>query len=437
MINHQTTVRRRKNDLLLRRISRCRLSAAGAGSRFALLIALIVGCTPFPTRFDRIEDDKLRPLAAVYTPRPEAAPGDTLTATFYFAGNRVVSVDSIMVSYNVVNNIYGSVDTATELQPAQILDSSGHLPDSLAITFRVPGNVFETEMMPDGKFDQTLRSFGVPDSLLAVGHQIVTALDSGNTALLSAVPPSLLMMAAPAFQLILSKPAYFFITAHSENGMTLKTRAQFTVRYNTRLQKLPALSVPFAANENPEVRWVGIYAVKGKVSGMFHPSKSEFDGRYSLHYFHNELHPDSVVDTMVIDTGYTYFAAADSGIVALIDSAGNLIQDTSRQWVHTLTMQNIDTLVQEGFSYRWFYENLDPAALPIDSLLVLPGGMINSSIIPLMPPLDTKMRHFKIWVAAYDNMDGEFNRPRGMTLRSIEGYFSFTDAYKRRIALSN
>jgi hypothetical protein len=75
-----------------------------AGCILFFLLLVLVGCTDFPTTYDRIDDDRVRVLDFVYDPA-EAAPGDTVSCTAYFAGIPVDTNDiSWHVSWNMVAN---------------------------------------------------------------------------------------------------------------------------------------------------------------------------------------------------------------------------------------------------------------------------------------------------------------------------------------------
>src|SRR5271157_3788990 len=66
--------------------------------RWPVGISLLVTAmcmTQFPTRYDRVENNLVRPLAFVYDNHTlaEGSPGDTITLHSYYAGERVSSID--------------------------------------------------------------------------------------------------------------------------------------------------------------------------------------------------------------------------------------------------------------------------------------------------------------------------------------------------------
>jgi hypothetical protein len=395
------------------------------GQRLWLIAAatIVCSCIGFPVRFERIEDKALRTVAAVFTPRPDVAPGDTATEHLSFAGNPVVAIDSIRATFSVLTNLYGSTDTFLDIAPLAIIDSTASLPDSLAFSFQVPDSVF----------DRSIRQLGLPDSLVNQLDAMVALVKSGDTAFFDSLPPPLLMQIAQTLKL-LSQKAYVFVTARSENGDRLRIRAEFTVRYNSLLQTIPQFAAIMPVNENPRIHWLGVYAVQGRNAANFNPLSPAFVGKFRLHYLYNDRYADSVADTILIDSGYTYFAAADSGMVTRFDSSvGKWVTDTSRQKVLVKNTRGIDTLVLEDFVYRWFYENIDGSDLPLDSLLMV-SGFADGWLVSLLTPLDTAMHRFRLWADVYDQLYGEeasLNRPRGMAAVTGAGYFRYTAAYAR------
>ncbi|MBD3345608.1 MAG: hypothetical protein GF401_11150 [Chitinivibrionales bacterium] len=393
-----------------------------------ILFAFLLSCFNFPTRFERIVNDELRPVTAVFSPYSEAAPGDTLSVKIHFAGNPVIAVDTMMVSYSVLNNVYGINDTFTNVEAVQMIDSTMALPESVEISFVVPDTKLDDLLAPFvARTDSALRAIDPALAEMVPPNILIEQLTNPDPAFWDAIPDSFInTMIAPALEYI-TKPAYFFITARSHNGIVLESRAEFVVRFNTNFKDIPKLSQAIQVNNNPEVRWMGVYKVEGDNVFSFDPL--EFTGEYEFFCFFNEADQSCTFDSVIlIDTGYSYFIAADSGIVQT--DAG---LDTTRD-AYIQKVNGKDTIVLEEYFFQWFYENLDESTLPQDSLFIL-ERFDQDPIARIYPPLDTQMRHFKVWVAVYDEFFGEFSRPRGMTLRQIEGVLEYTDAYKNQVAL--
>ena len=70
---------------------------------FTLVLCWMISCTNFNAPlFERIDDNKLRVIGVSIGPHPEVSPGDTVTATAYFAGNPVVSVDAFSIAHSIL-----------------------------------------------------------------------------------------------------------------------------------------------------------------------------------------------------------------------------------------------------------------------------------------------------------------------------------------------
>jgi len=202
--------------------------------------------------------------------------------------------------------------------------------------------------------------------------------------------------------------------------------AQCIFRYN------PLLTGLFPVNNNPQIRWLGVYRVTGNDVTGFSPESDRFDGRYELIYLYNEYDPASVVDTLVIDDGYTYYLAGDRGINAYTDSAGTTMYDTTIDFV-TWDLGDTVLVVKETYEYQWFYQNVDEGSSNPDSLLYLDDMDAWPSLTLLQPPLVTSMRRFRVWLVVYDDWEDETNSARGYAMRAVDGVFSYTSAYENSV----
>ena len=443
----------------------------------ALLTVIVFQCSQFPTRYDRFEPDALRSVGFVYEPFAEGAPGDTLIVKSYFPGEKVASV-SWRLSYNHIIDAYGT-DTILDIAPLPVFNVSSGLPDSIGISFVVPESTFFATKAISSKSLDLLKA-QLPPSMSSMTRQDMAALLKdigaaaadlddplviaallqrwgtvmGITTLTAAAIDSLMSITGKMLS-VFSVPAVIFAEITSEQGTTLRVKGDFTIRYNRRFQNTP-LSALVPVNNNPAVRWVGLYTVKGNEITSFNPSDQKFSGRYTLSYLYNELFPGPVNDTVLIDTGYSYFFGADSGMVSYTLMAGDSLQGADSVW-HVLGHDTIiaDTSCDkyflrvdpvsglpvyelETFYYDWQFENLDLDSVvkPLNSLLMLSpgsetGGRRQPSIVGMLPSLDTKMTLAKIWVTVYDYYPGELYRPSGFAVRQSAIHFIYTDAYKK------
>ncbi|MBD3321560.1 MAG: hypothetical protein GF350_10750 [Chitinivibrionales bacterium] len=397
----------------------------------SILFTTLAACINFPTRFERIENNELRPITAVFSPYPEAAPGDTISVNVHFAGNPVVAIDSLLVSFSVLDNVYGINDTFTTIEPVTVLDSSMALPESISISFTIPDDALDDLIEPFlATADSAIESIDPAFAALISPDIIIDQLNNPDTAFWSSIPDSIADgVLAPALEYT-AKRGYFFVTARSQNGTVLKSRAEFVIRFNSNFENIPTVSRAIQVNNNPQINWIGVYKVAGDDVFSFDPLDPNFRGTYEFFCFFNRIDSTCPIDSVItIDTGYSYFFAADSGILVLPGGSRDTTRDSYVQQV-----RGSDTVVLEEYFYQWFYENMDESALPLDSLFVLERFGQNS-ITRMYPPLDARMNHFRVWLAVYDEYFGEFFRPRGMAHARIEGVLEFTQAYKDNTAL--
>ena len=461
--------------------------------------AIIAGCVSFPSRYDRIEESKLRVLALEYSPNAEGVPGDTLSARLTFAGDSIVGVDDLQVSYQFIStefgtNVYGNRMALT--LPAPLVLSR----DTARFAFVIPADVFAQEIAAA----MTLYTLSPADSLLLM------QLNNGNRDSIRTIAG----MLTPHQDLLMSRfsiAATLFVTAHSKNGSQLKIRSSFTVRYNRLFEGLPQKSIILPVNNNPPVYSIALYAVPRAARSPGFGEAINLDS-YAPFYIYNQLHPDSVRDTISIDTGFTYYVAASASVksigfatapkrlatagklrlevpggqvvayvnagdsvgksyvcpaprrvVYLVNShigdtilaAGTTLYSTTGNLVTVLLdtggvaflttldtalckaefttrdmgISNFGTIGFEVYSYNWFFQNLDNAAMPPDSLIAISGG---GEQAVFLPPVDTTMHRFGFWVAVTDGFWGETNRPVGVTLKGGTGYFRYSAAYARK-----
>jgi hypothetical protein len=359
-----------------------------------------------------------------------------------------------------------------DLHPLTINSS---LPDSIDISFIVPDSAFFTTQAISSTIINTLKT-SLPQSMRSMTQQDMAAYlyDLGKTqmndpAAIAAFiqkwtaqtgiaptnPGASDSIAAISAKMIsaFSIDAVVFANVQSAQGHTLKIKSDFTIRYNRRFMNTPLASI-VPVNHNPTLRWIGVYKVKSNIGTSFYPGNPDYAGNYTLTYLYNQIFPDSVSDTVVIDSGYTYYVAADSGIMTYTlkagDSAGigsnrhiltadSIVSDTTRDKYHVISdATHRDTIEMETFNYDWLYQNLavDATTLPLDSLMSLPGASDQGGgrlepILELRPSRDAAMTHGKIWAVVYDYRLGELNRPVGFAIRGLDIFFKYTDAYKR------
>jgi hypothetical protein len=363
---------------------------------FSCLLLVAVFCTNFPAPFENIvANEKIRPFSVVCDP-PEAAPGDTVSVRLYYydpAGDRPA------INWNI------ALDYGTDLRNNQFtnhivsLDSMmlpGSAPDSFR--FRVPDSVF---------FYSTQMSELINNKSINSAHLTIAAVDSllRTAASVGVSTPQLLSLAN-------NFSSKLKLIAKMRSTISLDVTMLLRIRYSDKF-KSPEV------NKNPVINWMGIVKVP-IVNFTEIDSLSSYNP--TLQYLYNRSHPDSVRDTVVIDSGYTYFVAADSG-------------ENQHQIYRYLSLSdNSEQVDTEQYNYSWFYTNLDYSdGMIMDSLLIFGGGR-SGSVRTLLPPVDVAMHRFALYLVVRDSRGGDAGATPGEAFGQANGYFIYTDAYTRNSA---
>jgi len=374
------------------------------GGLFLLLVlALFISCIEFDT-FERIEDDKLRVIGVQHEPKADFAPGDTVITKVYFAGDTCMSIGNFSLAYN---HRYDHNHSFPDERNISVLDTTLWLPDSARFRFIIPKDLFLNEHF-----------FGTSDT--ASVKQMVTLINSlpdPESLVLANQSNNLYSKYFEIISQLYARPNIFF-HAQSIHGADLTIKTDFIVRYHS---KFPSL---FPVNTNPSIKWIGIYKVKSEISSNFQPSDTANKGKFELFYLYNAFAPDKQTDTISIENNYTYFIASNSQIPFYIQPNGDTLKDTVCDFV------KVDTFtIPESFNYKYFFQNLDNTNEVQDSLLIINNE--NSSMVKLIPPVFTSMKHFRIWLVLYDSFNADWSRPRGCDIRSVKGVFKYGDGYGR------
>lgn len=407
---------------------------ARAGGAVALAAALLVvfRCTEFPTRFERIDADRMRVLQVAYHNLSdtaaglcEAAPGDSMLLVMCLAGQSLTDIEW-EVSWNVFISPYGA-DSAYDRRPLDFVPatlSSANYTDStevVAIKFRVPDSIFAISRSIS---DDALAMLGVDR---ATGVAIVdtfarmTPQERAQDTLLG----PLVAEFAPVVTQILSAPVRIFATINGVN----RTYGDLTVRYNRLLRDYPTVTV----NHNPQVRFMGVYKVKGQQVGF---APGDLNGDDTTICLFTDGTVDSTVmgdnanivygDTVLVDLGYSYYVAIDSGLFAGTES-----RDSTQPLFFNVQTGSISlgTRVPEDYYTRWFYqfEADEIEGLSQNELMVISNT--GAIVTPMYPPLSSSITHASLWVQVYDYFTGEWQRPVGSSLIESRIHFKFTPAY--------
>jgi hypothetical protein len=394
----------------------------------AILLPVMLLCgIQFPTRYERIENDRVRGIAFVFDNKTlaEASPGDTVTLHAYFAGERVSDIQWT-VATQVISDIFAgdtfgdTVSLSTFMVPGRYQEYFGGNTDSAVMDFVIPADVIRKQFNNTSAVSSLIPSqaaslvppsissapvsalLNVFDSTAAKIPNRIAELqnDSAYRWLASSLQSYGIGLAGiePLLQIFSVSMKIFALV----NGQYLK-ESTFTVRYNGKFHYLePAIPV----NRNPVINWIKVCRLeKGAKITFFDPLKDAdmVDAVFPL---------DSINDSIPIDNGYRYFLVCDSAVASL-DSG------------YSLTNGNVE---RENLMCRWFFRNEDPAAgVPLDSLMGI--GQSSSNAVELLPPVDIRMQSFSLWLVGFDEFLGERLRPRGFTYLYRHGVFKYSEAY--------
>jgi hypothetical protein len=394
---------------------------------------LLLSCGEWPTRFERVDYDRPRVLDFVYknlsdTTLCEGAPGDSMLVIAYFSGYPVDSIEWT-VSWNVVLSPYFG-DTAQDIEPLEYEEVTagaqgfGPATQIHAIKFKIPDSImYESE----GIDEALLAERGVDKKTLLGMIELMTQSDTSQIVSDSAFQGFMAQFAGMSLDSAMLALNYFLqaLSAPVRLNATLngvyKNESEFTVRYNRLLSWLPGVFV----NHNPVINFVGIHKVKNPQPLRLDPAQmGERDSTYVL-FARDSLDPSLVhhpifATTIILDTGYTYYVAVDSGFLFGAD-------------IRDMGITKNGLIEPETYYTQWFYQ-LDSAEMTgvkTSDLLIIPTTA--QPVQQMLAPLDERVTKAVLWVQLYDAASGEILRPYGSTLAEVSITFAYTPAYLEMI----
>jgi hypothetical protein len=357
---------------------------------------VLVGCVNFLSKFEDIEANKTRPIAVVVEPA-EAAPGDTVHVKYYG-----FSPDPSNVS------LHWTAVLDFSLSAYGNADAESHYVN------------LDNMMLPGSKPDDFY--FVVPDSTLLYSTYLKGMMQAAwNTSQLTLEQANALLKTAAATNAPLPSPldsiadmigAKIKIMVHISAEIQLDVFKYMTIRYSRRL---------FSPNTNinPFARWIQVCTADTSKLLSFdsidrHPHTAQY-------LFSRQ---NTVNDTVVIDSGKSYFIVADS----CIDGTDTLMQ----QYSYLSLISGKSFTQRENYYYQWFYKDLDyTSSMKYDSLILFQGGNERGNAVGFMPPVDTAMHHFKFYMVMRDSR-ADFEAV-GENEYEVTGYFKYTDRYARNL----
>lgn len=427
-------------------------------SLVAVLIVL-VGCTSFPTRFERIENMP-RVLDFIYTNVNdstglvcEAAPGDTMELTACFAGDSIETINW-QISYNVVISIYGE-DQAYDIQDlpdgfVYSFDTTAFSPYTTAYRMRIPipRDIFSTS---DG-FNPDL--FGVSDlsrdalvqiveGLVAVGPATLNSDSVWNALVAPAIGDTAFAHSfkenAAVFMQMMTVYCRVFCTI---NGVH-RVKSDFAVRYNRLLQGFSNIDV----NRNPVNRYVCVHKIKSPGPRFYVDDMKETDTTFIL-YLPGGIRDDNYIhsnyrftDSIVIDEDYSYFISADTGVYNGEDIRDSAVTFNDSVLSAMLEGQTAGTPEPQKETWNQFFlyqhdrgqcAGMDPSKM----LVIFPVGAFftrGGYLGQMLPPLDTSLTDVHIWTKLSDLLIGEINRSFGSIVQEQQLHFIYTQKYVNSI----
>lgn len=268
-------------------------------------VIFLIGCSDFPTKYQRIDTSEYRVLDFVYEPA-EAAPGDTVRVKAIFAGKKITPADiDWKVSFNVVQNRYGSTDTAFDLKPVNPLPIESHFSDKttcMEFSIVIPSDImYKSGGIPEN-WSALIPSdyqYIVPAEYRGLSKsQVLDTLGSLlnlNPAILGflVVAKPELKETIPLFCQFLSVRVRLFADIRNDHLV----ESDYTVRYNSHFKAVPGIDV--AVNTNPRIDSIGICKVAGNVT--------DYNSEENRHEFFRLDVPVGQERTILIEKDHSYF----------------------------------------------------------------------------------------------------------------------------------
>lgn len=395
---------------------------------FIFISCLVIMCTEFPTSFERIDSNELRVLDFIYEPA-EASPGDTVRVKAIFSGKEFSASDvQWKISPNLIVDKYGT-DTVFDVIPLNPVPEKSYFSDNTTcfnFSFVIPPDIFKTHGQIPNNWTEVL-----PEEILkSLPPDIVKLPKSDFIDMIDMLTESPQMYSSISEQLNLPKDqissmlpvlSQFFtvqmrILADVKNELSIKS--DYTVRYNTRFNKIPEVAV--GINHNPVIDSIGIYKVSGNID--------EYDPKDQKHQFVRIDKENDTQNIISIEDDYSYFLAAFYNH-----------PDTTRTLIDLLNYNPSDFHL-EKISTIWFFQQDDNETKDISTndFMKTGGGDTKSyddkvhstlsyhdliSTTKLFTPKNKSIKKIRVWCQVQDRSSNEIFRPVGSTL--MEGAFTF------------
>jgi hypothetical protein len=373
-------------------------------------VMFLIGCSEFPTKYQRIDTNEYRVLDFVYEPA-EAAPGDTVRVKAIFAGKKISPADiDWKVSFNVIQNGYGTIDTAFDLKPINPSPVETHFSDKttcMEFSIVIPSDIMYTSggipenwstlISSDYKDIVPAEYLGLSKSQLLDTLGSLLNLDPTILGLLVVDKPEL-EKTIPLFCQFMAVRVRLFADIRNDHVV----ESDYTVRYNSHFS---VSGIDVAVNSNPRIDSLGICKVAGNIT--------DYNFEENRHEFFRLDVPVGQERTILIDKNYSYF-------VKVFTNA----PDTSRTLVDIMN----GTSQPEKLYSQWYYQLADDETkdVSVNDFMDISDTQL---LEYLVPPSSKSIKNFTIWAQVYDDLLNENLRPFGSSLIEGRGKFEYTQAY--------
>lgn len=376
---------------------------------------LFINCGyELPTQYACIEET-VRNIVFVYDNNglAEGAPGDTVGVNAYFAGDNISNVQwsiSTGVVYGTFlekDSLIDSMDLTELMVPGTYQKSHGITGDTIHFDIVIPKNIIRKQygnvasvssLMPAGLDKKTTEALDSvsPSELINVLEMLANNPGQFDSEMINSIIYSVFKDSTDnvwnMFSYVLQALTVnmrLFVEVNGDH----KVESFLGIRYN---HKLKYLNSKITVNRNP-----GISQVCLEVIG---PSGSKKNLDTVIVLNENE---NNVID---IYRDCSYY---------LTVSVNGSVRDSVMEY-HCDGKRSLENYISE-----WFYKNNTSLPDANKEELLIIEKKITSSEVRLLPPVDTRMKNFCIWVVITDYFFGERLRPSGFAIKGFHGRFRY------------
>ncbi|HEX3019760.1 MAG TPA: hypothetical protein VHP36_05645 [Chitinispirillaceae bacterium] len=367
-----------------------------------LLTVLLIQCGyEFPTGYETIDNDKVRPVVMIFNNHQlaEGSPLDTIDLRAYFGGEKINSIRWSILSRSRFDAEYNDTIPIEQIMLTESYkEYFGTGTDSASMLIMVPDSLIRHELgglqNVGALIPSFMKSYFSADFLKKSSDDVLDMLDY-----LSNQPSSGLLVAdslvrtlsgdakidikefMPRILQIFSVPLNIYVVVNEK----FKAKSAVTIRYNNRLRYLGSY-IP--VNRNPQIQYIRLYRINGD-RATFDPRVDPYVDYYDLTGF----------DSIAFNKKYSYF-------LEVTRKAG--LVDTS------ISLQGLRD--EEHFTCEWLLQDINNQGTDSDFLRIV-RNLSAVSVVKIKIPSNPVGRVFTVWSIVYDYSLGERLRPVGFATR--------------------